>query len=176
MTENYFDKTSIHLRAPEPSDVNLIYIWENSGDETHSSLRTGPLSRFQIQKFIENYDGELFSQGALRYMISLGEETIGTIDVFDYDYRGRHAFVGIYITPHYRRKGIALMAISEVEKLMRQKVGMHSLAALVAESNTASRRLFEAAGYKTVGKLLSWLNDGERRINALIYQHILSHQ
>lgn len=165
--------TTFSLRAPEPGDVNLIYIWENSSDESHSSLRSGPLSRFQIQNFVENYDGEIFSQNALRFMIDAGARTVGTVDVFDYEPRGRHAFVGIYISPDCRRKGLGLKALKEVERRMRQTVGMHSLAALVAVDNEASKGLFEAAGYEAAGTLKGWLNDGERRIDVIVYQHVL---
>lgn len=161
------------LRAPEPSDANLIYIWENSSDEAHSSLRSGPVSRHQIMKYIENYDSEIYSQDSLRFMIESEGTTIGTIDIYDFDKRARHGFVGIYISPKFRRKGLALKAIGMVEAMMVEKVGMYCLTALVAEDNSASRHLFEAAGYKTAGKLQGWLTDGERRINALLYQHIL---
>lgn len=161
------------LRAPEPSDANMIYIWENSSDESHSSLRTGPLSRHQIATYIENYDSEIYTAGSLRFMIDVDGSTVGTVDVFDYDHRARHAFVGIYISANERRNGYALQAVRSVEDIMRKRVGMYSLAALVAEDNIPSRSLFEAAGYKTAGKLQGWLTDGCRRINVLLYQHIL---
>ena len=165
---------SFKLRAPEPDDVNMIYIWENLSDESHSSLRSGPLSRHQIQQFVDNYDGEIYSQGALRYMIDVDGQTVGTIDVFDYDHRARHAFIGIYVSAAARRNGVGCKAIAEVERLMARNVGMHSLAALVAEDNLPSRKLFEKAGYKAVGILRDWLTDGEKRINAIVYQHLLT--
>ena len=161
------------LRAPEPEDVNIIYLWENSTDECHSSLRTGPLSRHQIQQFIDNYDGELYSQNALRYMIDFDGQTVGTIDVFDYDPRSRHAFVGIYIASRARRKGLALNALKSIERIMKSRVGMFSLAALVADDNTASQALFEKAGYEKCGLLKGWLTDGEDRIDGVLYQKIL---
>lgn len=164
---------NVSLRAPEPRDVNLIYIWENSSDEMHSSLRTGPVSRHQIQQFIENYDGEIYSQDALRYMIECNGETIGTIDIFDFDKRGRHAFVGLYIAPAARRQHIAATALAEVERLMKRNVNMHSLAALVSADNAPSQGLFASAGYKTAGRLQGWLADGPNRIDALIYQKVL---
>lgn len=167
--------TDIILRAPEPRDANLIYIWENSTDEAHTTLRTGPVSRWQIEQYIREYDSEIYSRGALRFMIeTAGGETIGTIDVFDYDRRNRHAFVGIYIAPRYRRQGVGRHALVRVEHLMRRDVGMHSLAALVAEDNTASQRLFQSAGYREVGRLAGWLNVGNTPLDGLLYQHILS--
>ncbi len=163
----------VTLRAPEPDDINIIYIWENESDEAHSSLRTGPISRHSIAQYIEAYDGEIYTLGSLRFMIDVEGETVGTVDVFDYDHRGRHAFVGINIARNRRRQGFALAALNRVAELMARKVGMHSLAALVAVDNAPSRALFEAAGYKTVGRLNSWLTDGQRRIDALIYQRML---
>lgn len=163
----------IKLRAPEPEDIDLIYIWENSSDEAHSSLRTGPISRYKIKEYVENYDGEIYTLGSLRFMIEYDGQKVGTADVFDFDHRARHAFIGIYISPAFRRKGIAASAIKEVERQMKKKVGMYCLTALVAEDNIPSRSLFEKSGYKTAGKLQGWLTDGHQRLNALIYQHIL---
>lgn len=165
--------TEVKLRAPEPEDANLIYIWENSTDESHSSLRTGPVSMHQIRNFIENYDAEIFTQGALRYMIDVEGETVGTIDVFDFDHHNRNAFVGIYITPNARQKGYGRKALKAVEKLMYHKAGIYSLAAIIAKDNKTSQRFFRNAGYNQVGELIGWIVDGTERINALLYQHIL---
>lgn len=161
------------LRAPEPEDANIIYIWENSGADAHSSLRTGPLSRYQISRFIEEYDGEIYTLNALRYMIDVDGVTVGTIDVYDFEKRGRHAFVGIYVTPTARRRGYAAEALDRVERMMKKNVGMHSLCAIVASDNAASRRLFEKAGYEEAGKLRGWLTDGDGRIDAVLYQAVL---
>ena len=163
----------LRLRAPEPDDANIIYIWENSSDERHSSLRSGPVSRLMVQNFIQQYDGEIHTQGSLRFMIDCDGETVGTIDVYDYEPYNRHAFVGIYVTVNRRKEGIASRSLKEVEKLMKRRVGLHSLVALVAEDNEASQRLFTKAGYSPAGVLKEWIKDGERRIDALIFQHLL---
>ena len=163
----------VTLRAPEPADINLVYIWENTTDEMHSSFRTGPISRHQITQYIENYNGDIYEQGSLRYMIDYQNETVGTIDVFDFDRRARHAFVGIYVTSNYRRRGIALTALKEVEGLMKKNVGMVSLAALIAEDNVPSQALFETADYTRVGELKNWLVENGEFFNARIYQRIL---
>ncbi|MCH5219610.1 MAG: GNAT family N-acetyltransferase [Muribaculaceae bacterium] len=164
---------SVTLRAPEPRDIDKIYLWENLTDEAHTTLRTGPLSRHLIEQFVLGYDGELYSQGALRFMIDVDRETVGTIDVFDYDHRARHAFVGIYVTAPYRRRGIGREAIRQAEQYVVRAVGMHSLAALIARDNEASIRLFSASGYNEVGRLEGWLTDGETRMDAILMQHTL---
>lgn len=106
-------------------------------------------------------------------MLDVDNETVGTVDVFDFVPLLHHAFLGIYITPHARRKGIGRQAIAEVERLMVRNVGMYSLAALVADDNIPSQKLFESAGYKKTGCLEGWIIDGPRRIDAIIYQHVL---
>lgn len=165
------------LRAPEPSDTNLIYIWDNSTDEAHTSLRTGPLSRCQIESWIKTYDGDIFNMGGIRYMIDDEESghTVGTVDVFDFDRHSRHAFVGIYISPQYRRRGYGRKALDEVGRLMRQNVNMYSLQALVAVDNAASKALFESAGYAFIAVLPGWLADGSERLDAVLYQRVLAH-
>lgn len=173
MPQSEMPLAPVVLRAPEPADVNLIYIWENSYDEAHSSLRTGKLSRFQISNYIEKYDGEIYTLGSLRFMIDFDGATVGTIDVFDFDHRARHAFVGIYVTPSARRKGVAAAALREVETIMRRNVSMYSLLALVAADNQPSLGLFRGAGYEQAGLLHGWLAYGSERVDAVLFQHIL---
>lgn len=163
----------ISLRAPEPYDIDRIYLWENSTDELHTTLRTGPLSRHQIEDFVLNYDGELYTRGALRFMIDADGETVGTIDIFDYDHRARHAFVGIFIAPAYRRRHIGSQALKLIERHVYRAVGMYSVAAIVAEDNEASRALFTTAGYTAAGILRGWLVDGMRRVDAILFEHLL---
>lgn len=161
------------LRAPEPDDANLLYIWENSTDERHSSLRPGPVSRHRISEYIARYDGDIIGTGSLRFMIECDGETIGTIDLFDYDHRNRHAFVGIYVTPRSRRKGLGLKALKQVENIARRRLSLFALAALVSADNTPSRALFEAAGFQRAGVLDKWIADGENRYDAIIYTKAL---
>lgn len=160
----------VKLRAPEPDDVDLIYVWDNDETDSHTSLTVGPLSRHQIARYVDEYDGDIFRSGSQRFMIEADGETVGTIDIFDFDRRARRAFVGIYISPRYRRRGIGRAALDSVSHYVADNLSMHTLAAIVAIDNEASQRLFASAGYTTSGRLRSWLVREFERVDAFILQ------
>lgn len=164
---------NVTLRAPEPADVDLIYIWDNDQADCHTSLSTGMLSRHQIEKYVAEYDGDIFRMGGLRFMIDVEAETVGTVDIFDFDRRGRHAFVGIFVSPRFRGNGIGRQALDEVARFVRSNLSMHSLAALVAVDNAASRTLFASAGYAETGRLKGWIISDFERTDVVIFQKLL---
>lgn len=164
----------ITLRAPEPTDLDMLYLWENDTDEQHSTLRTGPTSRHQLSAYLNNYDGDIFNMGGLRYIIELPDKTpVGTIDIYDFERRARHAFVAIYIATAYRHRHIATQALNTIHHKMADTLGMHSLCAIVAADNIPSQILFNKAGYKHAGTLRQWINTYTNRIDALLLQKIL---
>ena len=107
-------------------------------------------------------------------MIDIDGATVGMVDIFDFDRRARHAFVGIYVSERYRRGGIARAALDKVGRYVADNLSMHSLAAIVAVDNGPSLRLFESAGYTVSGRLRSWLLRDFRRTDALLLQLPLS--
>lgn len=166
-------KTLITLRAPEPSDVDLLYLWENDSSVWHTSLSTGPLSRHQIAQYVDSYEGDIYAHGSLRFIIENEGNAVGTIDVFDFDPRARHAFIGIYIVPERRRQGFGSSAVGLVASMMADYVGMTSLMALVAIDNGPSRFMFEAAGFVTTGRLARWIRRGATLVDAVVYQRCI---
>jgi diamine N-acetyltransferase len=93
-------------------------------------------------------------------MIQAGEETVGAIDLYDLDIKNRRAYVGIMIATPHRRKGYALQALALIESYCITNLGLHQLAATVAESNTPSLELFLKAGFATTATLPEWVRIG----------------
>ena len=87
---------TITLRCAEPEDAELIYRWENDRGIWRVSGTHVPFTRFQIDQFLLS-NNDLFSQKQLRLMIDLNEtgESIGCIDIYDYDALNERAKVGI---------------------------------------------------------------------------------
>ncbi len=143
---------SITLRAPEPTDVDTLYIWENDPALWHVGFTHAPVSRQQLWEYVSSYDGDIAHGGQIRFMIvddSCGR-TIGTLDISDYDPRHRRAQVGIYIAPQARNQGFARVSLEMAATYCREILGIHGLYAMVAADNTISARLFSSAGYKNV--------------------------
>ncbi len=104
----------IDLRALEPIDVDTLYRWENDPAVWGVGSTMAPYSRKQLWDYVDSYDGDIFTARQLRLMITIpsgkdGEvkETVGTVDLYDFDPVNSRCAVGILIAPEYRRRGYA---------------------------------------------------------------------
>lgn len=165
----------IRLRACEPEDVGILYGWENDTSLWNCGAIIAPYSRKQIQNYVENYDGNIFSAHQLRLMITLHEsgEVIGVIDLYDCDPINERCAVGVLIDAPHRGMGFGGMALNLVSDYCRRHLGLHQLYCTIGEDNEASRRLFAASGFSISGRLRSWLRRGRCYRDGYIYQKML---
>lgn len=163
---------TVSLRAVEPSDLDMLYMLENDTDAAECSFGTAPLSRHMLWQYIENYSADIHAGGEIRFIIveNASGQSVGTIDISDYNTRDRHGFVGIAILPESRRRGLGYAALKLLCSYASETVGAHSLAAQVAADNEASRRMFAKAGFHTCGSLRSWIRRGKHYADVLLYQ------
>lgn len=164
------DKVS--LRAPEPDDLDFLFILENDPDAADSGLATAPVSRRQMWDYINSYSADIYAAGELRLVVVDNDSgrAVGAVDLCDFSPRDRRAFVGIAIASEYRRLGFGRAALSLVCAYAADTLGLHSLAASVAADNSASRALFAACGFRTCGRLRSWVRRGTGYIDAQMFQ------
>lgn len=162
------------LRAPEKKDVDRIFIWENDSGLFEVLPNAAPLSRLQVWEYIENYKADPFADRQLRLMVDdeEGNNTVGYIDLFEFDPVSRRAGIAIYIDEAYRRKGFALKAIDDICKYAQDTLAAHQLWAIVAIDNQPSISLFDAAGFKPCGRLRSWLRRKSQYVDALFLQKL----
>ena len=163
---------TITLRAPEPSDIDRLYIWENDMSLWPFGSAATPLSRHMLSEYIAAYDGDIFSSGQLRFVIELCGKggAVGTIDMTHFEPRDRHARIGGFVEPASRRACIARRAIALVMAYARDVLGMHMLMALVADDNEPS---FATSGFNSCGRVRSYLRRGRSYHDIIIYQVLL---
>lgn len=168
--EIMIENDKIILRAPEPDDVDRLYIWENDRPEAVSA----PVSRLIVWNYVNNYNADVFSMQELRLVIVERQsgEAIGCIDLYDFCPADMRGGVSVYIAENFRGQGMASEALSLFEKYCRGKIGMHQLWAHIAEDNKASRALFAGAGYKPAGRLRSWIRRGSSYIDVMVVQKL----
>lgn len=165
----------IRLRAVEPADIDLLYDWENDTSLWDVGITLAPYSRKQLRDYVDSYTADIYASRQLRLMVSLlgTDETVGTVDLYDFDPVNGRAGVGVLIAAPWQRRGIGLRALNLIADYCQRKLSMHQLYCIVGADNRPSRALFEAAGYKTSGRLRSWLLKDTRRLDAFIMQRLL---
>lgn len=166
--------STVLFRAPEPADVDFLYLLENASGRSEAGFTTAPLSRFQIAEYINNYKADLYGERQLRFIIVsvASGQPVGAIDIADYDPRDRRGFVGIAICEQERAKGYGTAALRLLCGYAAEVLGMHQLVAQVAVDNEPSRGLFARCGFKTCGSMRSWIRRGRHYTDALLFQRI----
>lgn len=154
------NNNTLQLRALEPEDLNTLYLWENTTSLWVQGNSLAPYSRMALRKYInETQLTDIYESKQLRLMITLkdSKESVGVIDLYDFDIRNSRAGVGILIDSSFRNKGYASQALEITHKYAFDFLGLHQLYAHILESNTASLKLFANAGYKQTGILKDWV-------------------
>jgi len=166
---------NIYLRALEPEDLDFIYALENNESIWEVSNTQTPYSRFLIRQYLENAHQDIYEAKQLRLAICHNEtaETLGLIDIFDFDPKNNRAGVGILIgSQAYRSKGIGSEALELVIKYSFQQLQVHQLYANIGSDNEISLQLFTKFGFQKIGIKKDWnkVNNGYK--DELLFQLI----
>jgi diamine N-acetyltransferase len=151
----------IILRALEPSDVDLLYSWENNSSIWPVSNTLVPFSRFVLEKYIADAHMDIFQAKQLRLMIDHTSvhptETIGAIDLFDFDPMHKRAGIGILLCEErYRNKGFASEALELLIDYSFTVLQLHQLFCFIDFDNKPSLKLFDKFGFRITGEKKDW--------------------
>jgi diamine N-acetyltransferase len=153
---------NILLRAVEPSDVDLLYKWENDTSIWCLSNTITPLSKFTLEKYIVNAHLDIYATKQLRLMIDLinhseNNKTIGCIDLFDFDPNNKRAGIGILINKKQRNKGYASEALELIIKYSFNTLKLHQLYCNISIDNDLSLKLFKKYDFQIIGVKKQWM-------------------
>ncbi|WP_298652953.1 GNAT family N-acetyltransferase [uncultured Proteiniphilum sp.] len=164
----------LRLRAPEPEDLDLLYAWENDTAIWENGASIVPFSRYSIKQYLIDYKNDIYTDRQLRLMVTLREtgESVGAVDLYDFDPFHRRAGVGILTDRKHRCKGYGLQAIMLLEEYAFRFLNLKQLYALIPEKNRGSVRLFTKAGYRQTGLLEEWISSGDSFYSALVMQKL----
>jgi diamine N-acetyltransferase len=166
---------NIYLRALEPEDLDFIYALENNESIWEVSNTQTPYSRFLIRQYLENAHQDIYEAKQLRLAICRNEtaETLGLIDIFDFDPKNNRAGVGILIgSQAYRSKGIGSEALELVIKYSFQQLQVHQLYANIGSDNEISLQLFTKFGFQKIGIKKDWNKVNNVYKDELLFQLI----
>jgi diamine N-acetyltransferase len=163
----------IRLRAVEPEDLELLYEWENNNDYWIISNTVTPFSKYTLKRYIENSHKNIYEVGQLRLMIEhiQNKQTIGTIDIFDFDPFHKRAGMGVLIAnKEFRKKGYASMALTCLIDYCFKTLLLHQLYCNILENNCESIDLFKKLGFKEIGKKKDWIRTEKGYISEIMFQ------
>lgn len=162
----------IHLRALDlDRDREALYEWENDVRAWTSSGALNPISYDFVDRFIISSSTSVLERGSLALVIEAqGGQTLGYVQLFDYDAISRRIAVGVYISPLHRGQGYARESVQLLHAYLIQALNCVMIYATVLEDNEASQRLFEALGYKQTARLERWHWQGNKYHDVMYYQ------
>lgn len=167
--------TNICLRALEPSDIELLYKWENDPAIWKVSNTLTPYSLHVLEQYIISSAQDIYSVKQLRLMIQKNGSgpCVGAIDLFDFDPKHLRAGIGIMIgDENERRNGHASEALELMIPYCFDTLHLHQLYCNVAKDNEASIKLFMKFGFEITGVKKEWVRDANGFVDEFTLQLI----
>ena len=167
---------NIYLRALEPEDVHLLYVWENDASIWHLSNTLAPFSKKNLNEYISNSHFDIYTSKQLRLMICKNDaKAIGCIDLFDFDPQNYRAGIGILIADtSERKKGYATEALTILKEYCNEKLNLHQLYCSISVDNESSFQLFTKNGFEHSGTKKQWLRSIKGYMDEYFLQCILN--
>ena len=162
----------VTLRSLEPTDIEVLYKWENDTDLWTVSNIMAPSPKSYVWQYLQNYDSDIYKTQQLRLMVTLTEsgEAVGTLDLTNFDPLNNRAEIGILIDKDHEGKGLGHEALKLIVGYVRDYLGLFQLYALVPVDNTACASLFKDHGFVASGLLKKWINHGNEQHDVEILQ------
>ena len=161
----------IRLRALEPEDLDLLYKIENDMTLWNVGATNGPYSRYTLHDYIATASNDIYVDRQVRMMVeNLSGETVGIVDLVNFDPNNCRAEVGLIILNAFRRQGYGSSALTAIADYALHTLHLHQLFAFIDAKNEASLKLFRKQGYRSSSTISDWLYDGREYHDAVLMQ------
>ncbi len=166
---------SVFLRALEPSDLDNLFALENDEDVWEISNTSTPFSHFVLTQYLDNAHRDIYDVRQLRLVICISEtqNTIGFIDLFDFEPKHKRVGIGIIIfDKSERNKGFAKQSLELLCNYAFTHLNVHQVFANISEDNINSIKLFESIGFNLIGVKKDWIFSEGKFKDEMMYQLI----
>lgn len=173
MNTTWLKDDMISLRTPEPEDLELMYAMENDTTLWSVGNTTLPYSRYTLRIYLEQSKQDLYAERQARFVITIADgESIGMIDLADFDPFNSRAEVCIGLLGKHRGKGFATRALTLLSDYAFKKLHINQLYAFIPEWNEKSFGLFEKNGFKKSALLQQWQRTENGYNNVFLVQKL----
>ena len=164
---------NIQLRAIEPSDLEILYQWENDTNIWKVSHTITPISKHVLTEYLANAHQDIFIAKQLRLIIEKDERSIGMIDLFDFEPLHQRAGIGIWIADEgERQKGFAKEALQLLLNYAFKQLQLKQIYCNISSINKASINLFSGLDFILVGVKKDWNKTQEGWEDELLFQRL----
>ncbi|MFY9307472.1 MAG: GNAT family N-acetyltransferase [Bacteroidia bacterium] len=153
----------ISLRALEPTDVDLLYQWENDTEVWEVSHTQTPFSKLVLKEYLSAAYQDIYTTKQLRLVIETTSEkkAVGCIDLFDFEPNHQRVGVGILIAnKDERRKNYATEALGLLKEYCFTTLNVHQIFCNITTDNEPSILLFQKEGFEITGIKKQWIRSG----------------
>jgi|SRR5574344_553443 diamine N-acetyltransferase len=165
-------KNEVTLRAIEPEDLDVLYEIENDRDVWDCGPTSVPYSRYVLHKYLSAAVCDIYADKELRLIIcNAAGESIGILDLVNFEPRHLRAEVGIVLRSDCRHKGYAASALSKLKAYCSHTLHLHQLYAIVNNKNQSSIQLFQSSGFQRNGILYDWFLEGDKYSDAYFFEY-----
>lgn len=174
MTETPHQTPFVRLRALEPEDLTVLYETENDMSVWDAGGTNVPYSRHVLLDYIANARADIYADCQVRLMAENAQgETVGMVDLVNFDPRHRRAELGVITRQAFRHRGYGAAMVRQVVEYARHVIHLHQIYAVVAHDNEWCLAMLKGVGFKQVARLDDWLCDGSSYKAALQLQLFL---
>ncbi|CAL2101131.1 GNAT family N-acetyltransferase [Tenacibaculum sp. 190130A14a] len=161
------------LRAIEPEDLQFLFEIENNEEFWEVSHTQAPFSKFLLRQYLENAHLDIYEAKQLRLVIeNESGQSVGMIDLFDFNPQHKRAGIGILIHPSFQKQGFASDALQCLIKYCFNHLNLHQLYANITAINLNSLELFKKHGFQQVGIKKDWIFSNKTFKDEILFQLI----
>jgi uncharacterized protein YhfF len=161
----YFSLLTHRLRKIEPTDADWIFDACQDEEILRWTKIPRPYAREHAESFVLNLNNEF---AAWAIIDSRSQKPVGVIGI--HHITDGVASIGYWVAPWGRKAGAASTALQIIPTLAKRIGNARTLQATIAETNTASRRTAERAGFTLIGHSTDSCPDGTSVTPGLMYQ------
>lgn len=159
------DDLTHHLRELRFDDGEWIYRACQDSEIQRWTTVPRPYTRDCAASFVDDRGGDL---AAYAVEHSSSGEPVGVASI--HHVRDGIASVGYWVAPWARGRGAGTDALRVLRAIIGQYTDAHTVRALIAETNSASRRTAERAGFTMTGPDVGTCPDGDHHVVPLRYE------
>lgn len=164
----------IRLRPVEPEDADFMWTVESDSTQWIQNALVAPFSRENLLQYAHTYEADPFLAGQIRLIIEdINRQNVGIADLYEISAQHRNAYVGMYILPQYRGKGLGKESLGVLEDYASRLLNLEMLGSKIVDINEASMALFLKSGYEWSGTLRQWIIAGHQKYSLHLLQKAL---